>query len=214
MILSEKSATFRDHALGSNVICWRPGIVTKTRLEPMNDEEPSPAPPPAMAAADAIPRHYNFADDMLRRNRHRGAKPAYIDPRGTWTYGALGERVLRFGHVLRRLGVVPEQRILICLTDTIDWPTAFLGAVKAGVVAVPVNTLLGENDYRFMLADSRAKLLVVSAELYPRFAGLVGSCPDLKHVILSGAEGHGHARFEDLLQGASGPDYTAPTTRD
>jgi benzoate-CoA ligase len=166
--------------------------------------------------ADVIPRDYNFADDILRRNLAAGRadKAAYIDPRGSWTYGQLAARVGRFGHVLRKLGIEPEQRILLCLTDTIDWPTAFLGAIKAGVVAVPVNTLLAESDYRFMLADSRARLLVVSEELYPRFANLIGSCPDLKHVIVSGADGHGHARFEDLLQDASGADYTAPTTRD
>jgi acyl-coenzyme A synthetase/AMP-(fatty) acid ligase len=122
--------------------------------------------------------------------------------------------VLRFGHVLRRLGIAPEQRILICLTDTIDWPTAFLGAIKAGVVPVPVNTLLGEADYRFMLADSRARLVVVSAELYPRFAPVIGSCPDLVHVVVSGADGHGHARLEDLLADATAEDITAPTTRD
>jgi benzoate-CoA ligase family protein len=165
---------------------------------------------------DAIPRNYNFADDILRRNlaAGRAGKPVYIDPRGSWTYGQLAERVARFGNALRGLGIVPEQRILICLTDTIDWPTAFLGAIKAGVVAVPVNTLLNENDYRFMLVDSRAKLLVVSEELCPRFAGLIGSCPDLKHVIVSGADAHGHGRFEDLLRGASAADVTAPTTCD
>src|ERR1700736_6436820 len=151
-------------------------------------------------AADAIPRNYNFADDILRRNLDAGraGKPVYIDPRGSWTYGQLAERVARFGRVLRQLGIAPEERILLCLTDTIDWPTAFLGAIKAGVVAVPVNTLLGEAEYRFMLADSRARLLVVSEELYPRFAGLIRACPDLKHVIVSGADSHGHARFEDL----------------
>src|ERR1700732_3433250 len=148
----------------------------------MNIQEPSPT---AGGAADAIPRHYNFADDILHRNRGRAGKPAYIDPRGSWTYGELGERVSRFGRLLRKLGLKPDQRILICLTDTIDWPTAFLGAIKAGVIAVPVNTLLGEAEYRFMLADSRARLLVVSAELYPRFAPLIGSCPDLQHVVVS-----------------------------
>ena len=170
----------------------------------------------AVNTADAIPRVYNFADDILRRNlaAGRAGKPAFIDPRGSWTYGQLAERVLRFGHVLRNLGIAREDRILLCLTDTIDWPTAFLGAVKAGVVAVPVNTLLHENDYRFMLNDSRAKLLVVSEELYPRFASLIGSCPDLATVIVSGTDGCGHSRLEDLLQSASGPDYTAATTRD
>ena len=64
--------------------------------------------------------------------------------------------------------------MLIALTDTIDWPTAFLGCLKAGIIAVPVNTLLTEDDYRFMLADSRAKCLVVSESLYPKFEKLIG----------------------------------------
>src|SRR5258708_26586771 len=170
----------------------------------------------AVNPAAAIPRVYNFADDILRRNLDAGraGKPAFIDPRGSWTYGELAERVLRFGHMLRNLGIAPEDRILLCLTDTIDWPTAFLGAIKAGMVAVPVNPLLNENDSRFMLNDSRAKLLVVSQELYGRFAPLIKTCADLKAVIVSGADGHGHARLEDLLESASGPDYTAPTTCD
>src|ERR1700756_1255923 len=163
----------------------------------------------AVNVAGAIPRVYNFADDILRRNLEAGraGKPAFIDPRGSWSYGQLADRVSRFGHVLRKLGIVPEDRILICLTDTIDWPTAFLGAIKAGVVAVPVNTLLNENDYRFMLTDSRARLLVVSEELYPRFAGIVGSCPDLRHVIVSGKQGFGHTLFEDALQSAVATDF-------
>jgi acyl-CoA synthetase (AMP-forming)/AMP-acid ligase II len=133
----------------------------------------------AADAAGAVPHRYNFADDMPRRNlaAGRAGKPACIDPRGSWTYGALSDRVSRFGDVLRGLGIAPEQRILICLTDTIDWPTAFLGAIKAGIVAVPVNTLLTEAEYRLMLTDSRARLLVVSEELYPRFANLIGSSP-------------------------------------
>ena len=40
-------------------------------------------------AANAIPRVYNFADDILRRNLAAGRadKPVFIDPRGSWTYG-------------------------------------------------------------------------------------------------------------------------------
>jgi benzoate-CoA ligase family protein len=175
------------------------------------DAQPSPDD-----AITAIPRDYNFAEDILRRNlaAGRAGKIAYIDPRGNLTYGGLAERVARFANVLRGLGIAPEQRILICLTDTIDWPTAFLGAIKAGVVAVPVNTLLNENDYRFMLTDSRAKLLVVSQELYPRFAGLIAACPELKHVIVSGSDGEGERGFEDLIAAASADDITAATTRD
>jgi len=168
-------------------------------------------------SADAtIPRLYNFAEDVLTRNLKAGraGKTAYIDSRGSWTYGQLAERVARFGNLLRGLGIQREQRILICLPDTIDWPTSFLGGVKAGVVAIPVNTLLSEAEYRIIVEDSRARLLIVSEELYPLFAHLIDAAPDLEHVIVSGSQGFGHALFEDTLQAAAATDYTAPTVND
>jgi benzoate-CoA ligase len=168
------------------------------------------------AAADAIPRDYNFAADILKRNLDAGraGKLAYIDQRRGWTYGDLAERVDRFGHVLRSLGIHREERALLCLLDTIDWPTAFLGAIKAGAVPVPVNTLLTEDDYRFMLDDSRARLLVVSEELYPKLAKAIAASKELAHVIVSGETTHGHERFETLLAGAKKDAVTAPTVRD
>ncbi len=179
----------------------------------MNIAQPSPKP---RASAEAIPRDYNFATDILKRNLDagRGGKTAFIDHRGSYSYGELAERVQRFAHALSALGIRREERILICLTDTIDWPTAFLGAITAGVVAVPVNTLLTEDDYAFMLADSRARLLVISEELYPRFAKAIADSKDLAHVVVSGEDAHGHARFAGVLAAAKADNMTAPTTRD
>jgi benzoate-CoA ligase len=173
-------------------------------------EAPSPTP------VGAIPRNYNFAADILDRNLKAGRadKPAFIDPRGTWTYGTLADRVARFAASLRALGVRREERVLIALLDTIDWPTAFLGCLKAGIIAVPVNTLMTEDDYRFMLADSRARVLVVSDALYPRFQKLIGASSDLEHVIVSGEAVKGHKRFEDLIESAMAEAHTAPTVRD
>ena len=174
---------------------------------------PMPGAPPT---STEIPRDYNFAADILGRNLAAGRanKPAFIDQRKSWTYGELADRANRFGAALRAKGIRREERILICLLDTIDWPTAFLGALKAGVVAVPVNTLMTEADYAFMLADSRARMLVVSDVLLPRFEKLIAGCPDLDHVVVSGADAMGHERFEDLLAAAKSEDVTAPTTRD
>jgi benzoate-CoA ligase family protein len=174
----------------------------------------------ALAAA-AIPRDYNFAADILKRNLDagRGGKIAFIDGDGQYGYADLAGRVERFAHVLRSLGVRREERVLMCLLDTIDWPTAFLGAIKAGVVAVPVNTLMTEDDYQFMLADSRARVLVVSEELLPKFSSALAASKDvaqpyLEHVIVSGEKAHGHSRFADLLAAAKADPVTAPTTRD
>jgi benzoate-CoA ligase len=171
----------------------------------------------AAQAANAIPRDYNFAADILKRNLDagRGDKIAFIDHRGQYSYADLAERAERFGHVLRSLRIRREERMLMCLFDTIDWPTAFLGAIKAGVVAVPVNTLMTEDDYCFMLRDSRARLLVVSEDLLPKFNKAIRESEDLEHIVVSGGAAQGsQPRFDDLLAQASTKPMTAPTTRD
>ncbi|MBS0535019.1 MAG: benzoate-CoA ligase family protein [Proteobacteria bacterium] len=167
-------------------------------------------------AVGASPQTYNFAADVLRLNLDAGraGKPAYIDGRGVCTYGQLADRVNRFGAALRGLGIRREERVLIALTDTIDWPTAFLGCLKAGIIAVPVNTLLTEDDYQFMLTNSRARALVVSEALFARFEKIIGQCPDLEHVVVSGSNPHGYRLFEDLIGAEDAEDYTAPTVAD
>ena len=103
------------------------------------------------ATAEAIPRTYNFARDIFERNDTRRNRVAYIDQSGSWTYQQLRQRAESFAHVLEALQVRPEERVLMCLLDSIDWPTVFLGTLYAGRVAVPVNTLMTEDDYRYMV---------------------------------------------------------------
>ncbi len=152
-----------------------------------------------------IPRDYNAAHDLLERNLRagRGGKLAYLDDYGSCTYGELAERVDRCANVLVGLGVQPEQRVLLCLQDTIDFPTAFLGSIKAGIVPVPVNTLLKSADCEYMLRDSRACALVVSGPLLPVFAPLLERMPHLKHVIVSHGESGGFHSFTELLADAA-----------
>ena len=114
------------------------------------------------ATAEAIPRTYNFARDIFERNDTRRNRVAYIDQSGSWTFQQLRQRAESFSHVLEALQVRPEERVLMCMLDSIDWPTVFLGTLYAGRVAIPVNTLMTEDDYRYMLEDSRARVLVVS----------------------------------------------------
>ena len=163
-----------------------------------------------------IPRDYNAAHDLIERNLKagRGAKIAYIDDAGRYTYSELAERVNRAASALVSLGLGMESRIMVALLDTIEFPSVFLGAIKAGIVPVAANTLLTTNDYRFMLEDSRARALVVSEALLPVFAPILESLPALEHVIVSGATAHGHRRLADLMADAPGNFEPAPTTCD
>jgi benzoate-CoA ligase len=158
-----------------------------------------------------VPREYNAAHDLLERNLRigRAEKIAFHDDAGSITYAALAERANRFGGGLQALGLRMEDRVLLALHDTIDFPTAFLGAIKAGIVPIAVNTLLTAKDYEYMLADSRAKALVVSEALLPQFKPVLERLPFLKHVIVAGT-----ASYADVLAKGRAALDPAPTTRD
>ncbi len=157
-----------------------------------------------------LPSRYNAASHFVDRHlgEGRGAKVAFIDDRGKYTYEELAARVNRAGNVLRQLGVEMEQRVLLCLLDTIDFPSLFWGAIKIGAVAVPANTMLTTDDYQALLEDSRARVLAVSAPLYERFKPIIDKQKLLSAVLICGesAEAASEKRiysFDTLCRQAS-----------
>ena len=168
--------------------------------------------PPLMT----IPRDYNAAHDLVERNlvAGRGGKTAYIDDHGRYTYAELDERVNRAANALTGLGLEMENRVMLAHLDTIDFPSVFLGAIKAGIVPVTANTLLTTSDYKFMLEDSRVRALIVSEALLPAFAPLLANLPFLRHVIVSGNDAHGHLHLQRIMKGAATTFAPAPTAAD
>src|SRR5438132_5448123 len=159
---------------------------------------------------------YNAAADLIERNlaAGRGAKPAFIDDCGQYSYAELAGRVSRFAKLLHRLGVHPEQRILLSLHDTIDFPTAFLGAIKAGVVPVAVNTQLSTEEFAFMLADSRARAVIVSAPVLPAMTAASAQLPEPRPAVIVSGGMPEERGLDDLLAVASVTSETAPTHPD
>ena len=191
-------------------------------------------------AAIELPREYNAAVEFIDANLAKGRadKTAFIDAAGRYTYGELAERVNRAGNALRALGAGMECRVLMCMLDGIDFPAVFWGAIKAGCVPIPINTLLTSNDYAHLLRDSRARIAVVSDALMERFTPVLEGQAHLEHVVVAGkalgedapaavSDGSGGAveapagagsmgrhRLSDLLAGASSRLDVAPTTCD
>ena len=110
-------------------------------------------------------RPYNAVTDFVDANVARGLgnKIAFIDPERSLTYGGLQARSISFANALRELGVEHEQRVALLLNDTVDYPAAFWGTIRAGAIAVPLNTYLPHPQYAYILNDCRATALVVAA---------------------------------------------------
>ena len=78
------------------------------------------------------------------------------------TYAELAENVNRAGNALRNLGIAAGERVLMMVKDCPAFYFLFWGAIKAGVVPVPINTLLRAKDYQFMIEDSGCAAVVYS----------------------------------------------------
>ncbi len=134
------------------------------------------------------PREYNAVTDLLDQNiaAGRADKTAFIDQNQSVSYGELVTNTHRIANLLRSKGIGSEDRVAVLMHDTVDWPAVFLGAIRAGVIPVAVNTLLGAEPYRYILQDCRAKALFVSAPLLETVKPLLESLPALQHVFVSG----------------------------
>ena len=115
----------------------------------------------------APPAVFNFAQDLFALNASRAKKAAFIDDRGALTYGELDDRARRVAAALLASGVRREERVLLLMHDSCDWPVCFLGAMYAGVVPVAVNTLLTADDVAYTMQHSRSQAALVSDALLP-----------------------------------------------
>ncbi len=143
----------------------------------------------------------NAADWFLDRHvrEGRGDAPAFVDEHRTLTYGGLVAESARFAAGLQRAGLRRETRVALLLHDTVEFPVAFWGAVRAGLVPVPVNTLLPPEQVAYILRDCRAALVVLSAPLLEPLSPWLAALPDLRAVVAVGEGGEGAIPFAAFL---------------
>ncbi|MFQ5661419.1 MAG: benzoate-CoA ligase family protein [Gammaproteobacteria bacterium] len=169
--------------------------------------------PPALS----IPRSYNAACDFIDCHLKAGrtGNIAVIDETGSYTYADLAERVNRAGNAFIALGISRNDRVAMALPDGIDFPSVFWGCIKAGIIPIPLNTLLTTSDYEYILTDSRARTLVISAALFEKFEPLIEKPPFLKNIIIAGSENKSPYPLLTELMNRSKPLLeAAPTSRD
>jgi benzoate-CoA ligase len=166
----------------------------------------------AAHAIEQLPERFNAASDLLEHNivAGRGDKTAIIDKNGSTSYAQLSKRVAKMAGALVSLGVQRERRVLLCLLDTVDFPTVFLGAIWAGVIPVPLNTLLLADDYRWIVENSDAEAVFVSEELAHHWIEVARDFPSVHFISSSG----GPWQLLDALLDDSVPATTAQTHRD
>src|ERR671916_3394939 len=146
-----------------------------------------------------VPEWYNasvIVDRNLEAGREDNVAICYGDEQ--ITYGELARRVNRFGHALKELGVGRENRVLLVLNDTPSFPVAFFAAMRIGAIPVPVNTMLGTDEYRYFVEDSLARTVVVDGEHHEKiWDALEGFDKPVEPILTDNGREEGVRTLED-----------------
>ncbi len=134
------------------------------------------------------------------------------------TYAELDARANAFANALAARGIAPNDRVVLMLTNRVEYLIADLGIIKAGATKVPLNDRLTATEFEYMIDDSKAGTVVCD----PAFVETLEELrPSLEHVetIVGVADGDdplpdGFERFEELDGEASAPPDVAPAPSD
>lgn len=155
---------------------------------------------------------YNAADDLISRNLKagRGNKIAFRDRSGVHSYLEIEERTNQFANLLTSMNIKQESRLILVMSDSADLVICFLGAIKAGVVPVPLNTRLSSEDYAYIFSDSRADACVISEHLVDIVSKNV---PEPAKVLVDGSS-DSYPTLASVLESADKTRVTASTKPD
>src|SRR5207249_11644824 len=149
----------------------------------------------------SIPERFNIGSDAV--DRHGDAIALIeLDPSGNkreYSFRDVSRSANRLANVLLAHGLTRGDRVAILLPQRYETAVAHVAAYKAGLVAVPLFTLFGEDALEYRIANSAARALVTDCAGYAKLAAIRERLPELKHVYLIDGDAPGAHDFHALL---------------
>lgn len=135
-----------------------------------------------LAGSDSEPN--NVADLVSQSARLHPDRPAYVYRNVTMTWRQADDRVNQTAAGFRSLGLTDGDRVAIALANVLDFPLAYFGALRAGLVAVPLNPGLAPAELSHALQDSGARALVTSGAGAEVLDAIRDDVPGLQYVLV------------------------------
>lgn len=135
-----------------------------------------------------------------RMATERGDHPAVETPSQSVTYTELVDLTGAAAAGLRALGMRRDDRVVFVANDDLPLFAGALGAMRGGLVAVPVSTMYGPAELAEVIADSGAGTLVASSSYAEAVARAVAECPELRQIVWDGDPGEHGAKIEGIAQ--------------
>lgn len=135
-------------------------------------------------------------------------KEGLVDGEKRFTYRQFGDRVASLIHSLREFGLKRGSTVAISSPNVHEYMEIYYACAASGIVLVPLNYRLANEELEDIIADSDAELLFIHTEFWKHAVELLPECVGLRHVVWIGprqprsventaAEQH---TYDDLLQ--------------
>ena len=144
----------------------------------------------------------NIAQTVERAARWFPDHPAILFEGSELSYRELNLRANRLANALKANGVQRGDRVALYLPNIPNFAVCYLAALKAGAIAVSINSIFKSEEVRYIVNDSGSSVLFTVGDLLPNV--LRTECPSLTHVVACEGEPEGNTRLDEWLEkGAS-----------
>src|SRR5437868_3895960 len=166
-----------------------------------------------MAFTWSIPARFNIGADVADRH---GAALALIElnPSGKarqFTFADISRLSNRLANLLVAHGLQRGDRVAILLPQRHETAVSHVAAYKAGLIAVPLFTLFGEEALEFRLGNSGARAVITDRDQVPKLTGLRDRLPELRSVFCVDGPADGAVDLHAELERAADRFQTADT---
>jgi acyl-coenzyme A synthetase/AMP-(fatty) acid ligase len=163
-----------------------------------------------------IPEKTNMAWETVDRPVEEGKGDRtfiYFEDREI-TYRQLQKLVNKVGNALKKLGISRGDHVLFKAPNSPELLASVLAAMKIGAVAVPSQTLFGDQETEYVISNSESVVIFSAPTVVGMVEAAKSKCPTLRHIVVFGKAQGGQIAFEDFIRDASDKLECADTHRD
>ena len=144
----------------------------------------------------------NIAQHVERGARFFPERPAILFEESELSYRELNLRANRLANALKAHGVGRGDRVALYLPNIPNFVVCYVAALKAGAIAVSINSIFKSEEVTYILNDSGSALLFTVGDLLPNVPR--AACPSLRHIVVCEGEPGGCIPLDEWLgKGAS-----------
>jgi long-chain acyl-CoA synthetase len=141
--------------------------------------------------------------DLPAMAAHRyGEKIAFVSFGQEQSFAELDAEANRVANVLTKHGVAPDKRVGLFIPNTLQFPSAYFGVIRAGAVPIPLNLRMDPETLVFVLMDANVEYMIASPLLADEARNLAGAAA-VETTFLPGVAEEGIINYSHAIGEAS-----------